>query len=122
VVAVAYDLVSFERTSKLRELGTRSANVPLAFNSSMEVRMEILGQHLPRGPRVKSHEAYYTFVSIDEQTKPRKVAELLPETEEEIRLFDEALQRRELRLILGGKMKIKDATSLKQLINSAASY
>ena len=122
VVTVSVDNVSFKRSIKLGEVVTIQAKVTRAFNSSMEVRMEIFAQNLPKGTRVKTNEAYYTFVAIDEQTKPRKVAELLPETEEEVRLFEEALQRRELRLILGGKMKIKDATSLKQLINSAASY
>lgn len=122
VVTVSVDNVSFKRSIKLGEVVTIQAKVTRAFNSSMEVRMEIFAQNLPKGTRVKTNEAYYTFVAIDEQTKPRKVAELLPETEEEVRLFEEALQRRELRLILGGKMKIKDATSLKQLINSAATY
>jgi len=122
VVTVSVDNVSFKRSIKLGEVVTIQAKVTRAFNSSMEVRMEIFAQNLPKGTRVKTNEAYYTFVAIDEQTKPRKVAELLPETEEEVRLFEEALQRRELRLILGEKMKIKDATSLKQLINSAASY
>ncbi len=37
------------------------------------------------------------------------VPELIPETEEEKKLFDGALRRRQIRLILGGKMKPEDA-------------
>jgi hypothetical protein len=37
------------------------------------------------------------------------------ETDDEKRLFDGALRRRQLRLILGGKMKPDDAVELKAL-------
>jgi len=43
---------------------------------------------------------------------------LIPETEEEKKLFDSALRRRQLRLILGGKLKPKDATELKALFQN----
>jgi hypothetical protein len=43
------------------------------------------------------------------------VPQLVPETEEEKKLFDGALRRRQLRLILGGKMKPDDAAELKAL-------
>lgn len=122
VVTVSVDNVSFKRSIKLGEVVTIQAQVSRSFNSSMEVRMEIFAHNLPEGTRVKTNDAYYTFVAIDENTKPRKVPALAPESEEEIKLFDEALRRRELRLILAGKMEMKDAKSLKDLINSAAAH
>ncbi len=42
--------------------------------------------------------------------------ELVPETEEEKQLYSGALRRRQLRLILSGKMKPNDATELKGII------
>ncbi|MDR2284125.1 MAG: acyl-CoA thioesterase [Sphingobacterium sp.] len=122
VVTVSVDNVSFKRSIKLGEVVTIQAKVSRAFNSSMEVRMEIFAHNLPEGTKVKSNEAYYTFVAVDENTKPKRVADLIPETEEEIHLYDEALQRRELRLILAGKMEMKDSKSLKKLINHAKSH
>lgn len=122
VVTVSVDNVSFKRSIKLGEVVTIQAKVSRAFSSSMEVRMEIFAHNLPEGTKVKTNEAYYTFVAVDEHTKPRKVAELIPETDEEISLYEEALQRRELRLILAGKMEMKDAKSLKKLINFAKSH
>lgn len=122
VVTVSVDNVSFKRSIKLGEVVTIQAKVSRAFSSSMEVRMEIFAHNLPEGTKVKSNEAYYTFVAVDENTRPRKVADLIPETEEEINLYEEALQRRELRLILAGKMEMKDAKSLKKLINFAKSH
>jgi hypothetical protein len=45
------------------------------------------------------------------------VPALEPETEEETKRFDGALRRRQLRLILAGKMKPEDATELKALFS-----
>ena len=59
------------------------------------------------------NEAYYTFVSLDPNGKPRTVPQLIPETEGEKKLFESALRRRQIRLILGGKMKADDATELR---------
>jgi acyl-CoA hydrolase len=65
--------------------------------------------------KYKSNEAYYTFVALDTNRKPMTIPHLAAETEEEIKLFDGALRRRQLRLILGGKMKPDDAVELKAL-------
>lgn len=117
VVTVSVDNVSFKRSIKLGEVVTIQAKVSRAFNSSMEVRMEIFAHNLPEGTKVKSNEAYYTFVAVDEHTHPKQVAELLPETEEEIKLYNEASRRRELRLLLSGKLKPENATEIKNLVN-----
>ena len=84
----------------------------------MEVHMIVYGEDVIQQYKYKSNEAYYTFVALDPNNKPRKVNHLVPETEEEIRLFDGALRRRQLRLILGGKMKPEDAMELKALFTS----
>ena len=55
------------------------------------------------------------FVAIDPNGKPQSVPQLIPETDMEKKLFDSALRRRQLRLILGGKLKPDDATELKAL-------
>ena len=77
--------------------------------------MEVWGEDAIHQYRYKSNEAYYTFVSLDPNGKPRQVPAIIPETEAEKKLFDGALRRRQLRLILGGKMKPDDATELKAL-------
>ncbi len=118
VVTASVDNVSFKRSIKLGEVVTIQAQVTRAFNTSVEVRMEIFAQNLPEGTKVKSNEAYYTFVAIDDSNRPIPVPELIPETDEEQKLYTEALQRRELRLILAGKMEVKDAKSIKKLIST----
>ena len=56
-----------------------------------------------------------TFVALDPHGKQRKVPELIPDTDGEKKMFDGALRRRQLRLILGGKMRTEDAGELRAL-------
>ena len=81
----------------------------------MEVHLKVWGEEFTQQYRYKSNEAYYTFVAIDPNGNPRPVPALEPSNEEEKKLFDGALRRRQLRLILGGKMKPDEAAELKAL-------
>jgi acyl-CoA hydrolase len=113
VVTASVDNISFENPIKLGNVVHIEAKVSRAFNSSMEVHMKVWGEDLPQQYRYKSNEAYYTFVALDPNRRPRPVPEIIAETEEEKRLYDGALRRRQLRLILGGKMKPEEAGELK---------
>ena len=115
VVTVSVDNVSFKHSIKLGDVITIEAKVTRAFTTSVEVRIDVWAQNIPSGTRIKSNEAYYTFVALDENGKTIQVPELVPDTIEDKLLFDGALRRRQLRLILGGKMKPNDATELKAL-------
>ena len=83
----------------------------------MEVHLRVWGEDFTQQYKYKSNEAYYTFVALDPNRRPRVVPQLNPETEEEIKLFEGALRRRQVRLILGGKMKPDDALELKALFS-----
>ena len=115
VVTASVDNVSFKRSIKLGDVVSIEAVVTRAFNTSVEVRMDVWAQNIPSNTKEKSNEAYYTFVALDSDGNTVKVPELIPETEEQISLYDGALRRRQLRLILGGKMNPDDATELKAL-------
>ena len=115
VVTASVDNVSFHHPIKLGDVITIHAKVSRAFHTSVEVRLDVWAENIPSGARVKSNDAYYTFVALDENGKTIPVPELVPETEEEKILFEGALRRRQLRLVLGGKMKADDATELKAL-------
>ena len=117
-VTASVDNISFENPIKLGNVVHIEAKVSRAFNSSMEVHIKVWGEDALQQYRYKSNEAYYTFVALDPNGKPRQVPQVKPETDEEARLYDGALRRRQLRLILGGKMKPGDATELKALFNS----
>ncbi len=115
VVTASVDNISFESPIKLGNAVHIEARLTRVFNTSMEVHLTVWGEDAIQQYKYKSNEAYYTFVSLDPNGKPRQVNQLIPETEEERRLFDGALRRRQLRLILGGKMKPEDAAELKAL-------
>ncbi|HET6768837.1 MAG TPA: acyl-CoA thioesterase [Chitinophagaceae bacterium] len=115
VVTASVDNISFEAPIKLSNVVHIEAKVSRSFNTSMEVHMKVWGEDVLHQYKYKSNEAYYTFVALDPNGKPRSVASMIPETDEEKKLFEGALRRRQLRLILGGKMKPVDATELKAL-------
>ena len=115
VVTASVDNISFENPIRLGNVVTIEAKVTRAFNSSMEVHMRVWGEDLKQQYKYKSNEAYYTFVALNPNNKPTPVPPLIPETDDEKRLFEGALRRRQIRLILGGKMKPEEAAELKGL-------
>ena len=69
------------------------------------------------GKKIKANEAIYTFVAVNKSGKPTKIDKINPETDEEKNRYDAALRRRQLSLVLAGKMKADDATELKALFS-----
>lgn len=117
VVTASVDNISFENPIKLGNVVHIEAKITRAFNTSMEIHLKVWGEDLTHQYKYKSNEAYYTFVALDPNGRPRPVPPVTPESEEENKLYAGALRRRQLRLILGGKMKAEDATELKAIFN-----
>jgi acyl-CoA hydrolase len=115
VVTASVDNISFESPIKLGNVVHIIAKVSRAFSTSMEVHLKVWGEDHNQQYKYKSNEAYYTFVALDQNRKPKSVPSLIAETEEEKKIFDGALRRRQLRLVLGGKMKPQDAEELRAL-------
>jgi len=118
VVTASVDNISFSKPIPLGSVVTLRAQVTRAFNSSMEVYIEVTAENIPRGDKFNSHSAYFTFVAVDQTGSPIDVPALIPETEKEKELYDSALKRRELRLILAKRLKPKDAKDLRSFILS----
>jgi acyl-CoA hydrolase len=112
-MTASVDNISFKTPIKLGNVICIEAIVTRAFNTSMEIHLRVWNQNMITQTRVLSNEAFFTFVALDENKRPKKVAEIIPETEEHIKYFDGALRRRQMRLVLSGKMKPDDATELK---------
>lgn len=115
VVTASVNNVSFQEPILQSSIVTLEAKVSRAFSSSMEVFVDVFIEDQVSGVRRKCNEAIYTFVAVDQLGGPIHVPELIPETEEEIMRFDGALRRRQLSLILAGKMKPEDASELRKL-------
>jgi len=115
VVTASVNHVAFNRAIPLGSVVTVDAKVSRAFTSSMEIFIDVWIEDRESGVKAKANEAIYTFVAVDETGRPVRVPDLIPETEEEIKRFDAALRRKQLSLLLAGKIKPNDATELKAL-------
>jgi acyl-CoA hydrolase len=115
VVTATVNNVSFKEPIKIGSVVTLEAKVSRAFNSSMEIFIDVFVEDLVTGKRRKCNEAIYTFVAIDQNGSPLPVPELIPETQEEMDRFEGALRRKQLALILAGKMKPHEAQELRAL-------
>ncbi len=115
VVTASVNHVAFNKAIPLGSVVTVEAAVSRAFKSSMEIFIDVWVEDRESGMRSKANEAIYTFVAVDETGSPVNVPGLEPQTELEKQRFDAALRRKQLSLVLAGKMKPKDATELKAL-------
>jgi len=97
-VTASVDNIDFKKPIKLGDVVTLSASVNRVFSTSMEVGVKVIAENFTKGKSLHTNSAYLTFVGVDENGKPVKTFEISPETDEEKRRYNEALQRREQRL------------------------
>ncbi len=115
VVTASVNNVSFGHPIPKGSIVTLEANISRAFSSSMEIFIDVWTEDKETSIKTKCNEAIYTFVAVDNNGKPIKVPSVKPESDLEKTRYDGALRRRQLSLILGGKMEAEDATELKAL-------
>lgn len=117
VVTASVDNLNFSKAIKLGSVVTIAAKVTRSFNSSMEVHVIAETEELTKGLKQRTNEAFFTFVAVDQNGRPIDVPEIEPETEEEWKLYHGALRRRQLRLLLAGRIKPEEAVDLKELLD-----
>ena len=115
VVTASVDSVSFENPIKLGDVVTIRATVTRDFRTSLETYIEVTAENLPSKTHYKCNTAYYTFVALDSNGRPKPVAQVVPETDAEQAMYEGAARRRELRLVLAGRMKPAEAKELQSL-------
>lgn len=114
-VTASVNHVAFNRSIPLGSVVTVEAKVSRAFKTSMEVYIDVWIEDRESGKKEKANEAIYTFVAVDDTGKPVEVPEIVPETSLEKERYAAALRRKQLSLVLAGKMKPNEATELKAL-------
>jgi len=117
VVTASADNISFKEPINLGNVVTLRSQVTRAFNSSMEVFIEVTAEDIPASKKIMTHRAFFTFVAVDQNGKPIEIPQVVPETAEEIELFEGALRRRQLRLVLAQRMKPEEAVELRAIFN-----
>jgi acyl-CoA hydrolase len=114
-VTASVNHVAFNRSVPLGSVVTVEAAISRTFRTSMEVFIDVWIEDRFSGERTRANEAIYTFVAVDDTGVPTEVPPIVPETELEKERFEAALRRKQLSLVLAGKMKPQDATELKAL-------
>lgn len=115
VVTAAVDHISFQSPIYLGDVITLEASVTRAFNTSVEIFVEVFANDIKGQKPRRCNHAYFTFVALDDKRKnPIAVPHVLPLSSEEQQLYEGAARRRELRLILSGRIKPKDATEVRK--------
>lgn len=121
-VTASVDNVSFAKPIHLGDVITIKASITRAFTTSVEIYLEVFTTSSFGADLEKSNHAYFTFVALDARTsKPKKVPQVVPETDEEKALYAGALRRREVRLVLAGRLRPEEAVGLKALFQEIES-
>lgn len=115
VVTASVNHVAFNKAIPLGAVVTVEAAVSRAFKTSMEIYIDVWIEDRESGSRSKANEAIYTFVAVDETGTPVRIPPVEPETQLEKDRFAAALRRKQLSLVLAGKMKPAEATELKAI-------
>jgi acyl-CoA hydrolase len=115
VVTASVNHVAFNKSVPVGSVVILEAKVSRAFNTSMEIYVDVWIEDRQSGQKTKVNEGIYTFVAVDETGKPVQIPQIIPETDLEKERFDSALRRKQLSLILAGKLKPSEATELKAL-------
>ena len=115
VVTAAVDNISFQKPINLGDVITLEASVTRAFRTSVEIYVEVFANDIKGQSPRRCNDAYFTFVALDDEKKcPIEVPQVLALSKEEHNLYESAARRREIRLILSGRIKPKEAKDLRQ--------
>ena len=114
-VTASVNHVAFNKAIPLGSVVTVESKVSRSFRTSMEIYIDVWLEDRVSGNKTKANEAIYTFVAVDETGTPVEVPQIEPQSDEEKQRYDAALRRKQLSLVIAGKMKPEEATELKAL-------
>lgn len=97
VVTASTDSVDFLYPIRPTDAVCMESYVTWTGKSSMEVFVKVIKEDLLSGERTIAATSFLTFVALDENRKPVVVPDIVPETEEELKLHETAPQRAEMR-------------------------
>lgn len=103
-VTASVDNVQFHSPILQSEIVTLESHINRAFRTSMEVEINVDAENPRTGQKRRCNSAYFTFVSMGKDGKPTPVPAIIPETDKELELFEQALRRREFRLYMAGRL------------------
>jgi acyl-CoA hydrolase len=90
--------MTFLHPIHIGELVRLKSAVNRVFHTSMEVGVKVWVENLQSGDIRHTSSAYLTFVGLDAAGKRVSLPQIVPETDQEKRRFEEAAERRAYRL------------------------
>jgi acyl-CoA hydrolase len=105
IVTASVDSLHFLHPVHIGELIILRSSVNRVFRSSMEIGVKVMTEKLLTGERLHTCSAYLTFVAVDREGKAIAIPPVIPETEDEIRRYRQAGERREYRLAMRNRLK-----------------
>jgi acyl-CoA hydrolase len=105
VVTASVDQMTFLHPVRIGELVRLKSQVNRVFRTSMEVGVKVWVENLQSGAMRHTSSAYLTFVGLDAAGNKVILPPIVPETEEELRRYEQAAERRAYRLALKAKTK-----------------
>jgi acyl-CoA hydrolase len=115
-VTASVDTVDFRSAIRQGEIVVLESQVNRAFRTSMEIEINVWAENPATLTRRKCNQAYYTFVAIDDRGRPQQVPPAAASSEEERSRYDGAGKRRELRLLLAGRIPPGKAKGIADLL------
>ena len=97
VVTASVDRLDFLAPAKMGEIMILKSSVNYTGKTSMEIGVRIESENPKTGDIYHTSSAYLTFVSLNENGKPKRVDNINPENDNEIRRFNEGKIRHEER-------------------------
>ena len=104
-VTASVDSLHFLHPVRIGQLIVLRSSVNRVFRSSMEVGVQVETETLLTGEKLHTCSAYLTFVALDENRRAVEIAPVVPETEDEMRRYREAGERREYRLAMRKRLR-----------------
>ncbi|HAY37055.1 MAG: acyl-CoA thioesterase [Bacteroidetes Order II. Incertae sedis bacterium] len=117
-VTASVDNVEFHHPILQSDIVILESRVNRAFNSSMEIEITVDAENPRTGTKKRCNQAFYTFVAVDSDGKPKQIPELVPETAEEIERFNSAQLRRDFRLFLAGRLNAERVENIEDFLKS----
>ena len=105
IVTASVDSLHFLHPVHIGELIILRSSVNRVFRSSMEIGVKVMTEKLLTGERLHTCSAYLTFVAVDQEGRAIAVPQVIPETEDELRRYRQAGERREYRLAMRNRLK-----------------
>lgn len=96
-VTASVDRIDFHNPAYIGDLLIIKSSINMTGTTSMEIGARVEGERVLKGERFHIASAYLTYVSLDDNLKPKPVQQLVLETESEERRNKEAQIRRKMR-------------------------